>query len=299
MQDTGTKADPRLAPPSKPRVPFYPKSFHGCLNRSDRSGPVSICDTDRNALSGPVRCPARSPAPSGSGLSGPVPILPRPIRCPVRSGATFPNRYSALSGPVWCPAWYWFSRIRCPVRPVDDSAYHRIRPDPVQCTIRCSVDLAIFRSQARCPSCHTGCRRGGSLPSMVRLTLRACRRVELQSAPRPPQRRSARCPGAMSFDTYLLETAWHRRLRRIRKLCPAAWATWIALNQQDHHFVENHLVARLHERYSFMRSRLWKRNRSWRLTTANMDASCRKLRRHLRRAWRLRMCNRMSATTSS
>ena len=111
---------------------------------------------------------------------------------------------------------------------------------------------------------------------MVRRTLRYCRRVELQGAPRPPQRRSARCPGAMSFDTYLLESAWHRRLRRIRKVCPSAWATWLAWNKHEHLGVENHLVARLDQRFRMMRCRLWKRHRSWRLSAANMDASCRK-----------------------
>ena len=120
------------------------QKVHGCLNRSGRSGPVSICALDRNGQSGPGRCPGRSPDATGSGLSGPVLILQKHYPCPVRPGAIFQNRCPVQSGPERCPAVYWFSPVRCPVRPVDDSAYHRIR-----CTVRFSVDLAILQ---RCPN---------------------------------------------------------------------------------------------------------------------------------------------------
>ena len=123
---------------------FSLREFHGCRNRSGRSGPVSICALDRNGQSGPGRCPGRSPDATGSGLSGPVLILQKHYPCPVRPGAIFQNRCFVQSGPERCPAVYWFSPIRCPVRPVDDSAYHRIR-----CTVRFSVDLAILQ---RCPN---------------------------------------------------------------------------------------------------------------------------------------------------
>ena len=243
------------------------------------SGPVPGCHRIRSVRSGADSLEAYP-------VSGPVRChIPKSVFRAIRSGLVsglvlvFTDPVSGPSGRRFC----------VPPDPAGSGAVHY----PVQ------RGLSDFSLASALPVVPHRVPARWSLPSMVRLTLRACRRVELQSAPKPPQRRSARCPGAMSFDTYLLETAWHRRLRRIRKLCPAAWATWIALNQQDHLLVENHLVARLHERCSFMRCRLWKRNRSWRLTTANIDASCRKLRRHLRRAWHLRMCNRMSATTSS
>ena len=91
--------------------------FHGCRNRSGRSGPVSICALDRNGQSGPGRCPGRSPDATGSGLSGPVLILQKHYPCPVRPGAIFQNRCPVQSGPERCPAVYWFSPVRCPVRP--------------------------------------------------------------------------------------------------------------------------------------------------------------------------------------
>ena len=117
-------------------------------------------------------------------VSGPVPGSHRILS--VRSGAASPEAYP-VSGPVRChiPKSV-FRAIRSGLvsglvllftDPVSGPSGRRfcVPPDPVQCTIRCSVDLAIFRSQARCPSCHTGCRRGGSLPSMVRLPLRDVR----------------------------------------------------------------------------------------------------------------------------
>jgi len=78
----------------------HDETLHGCLNRSGRSGPVSICALDRNGQSGPGRCPGRSPDATGSGVSGPVLILQKHYPCPVRPGAIFQNRCPVQSGPV-------------------------------------------------------------------------------------------------------------------------------------------------------------------------------------------------------
>ena len=94
-------------------------------------------------------------------------------------------------------------------------------------------------------------------------------------------------PGSGRFDTYLLERARTRSLRRIRCLTPGAWATWRRWCLSEDAWAPTHVLSLLHRRYDILRCRLYMHNFSvgLRLPCSRKRCNSRKVRQHLRRGF--------------